>query len=126
MVCNYVDMVDDLAGHRQRRGIVAIEKASCLEAHKVVPTLLISGGTHRNVTNCPWRHGAVMLLMSLYVVPVLVLTVMIIVQGHTCDDLTGNCGGGYAFVMWECMEPKNTCNYELNDHPNRHLLEKEG
>ena len=53
-VCNSVDMFDDLAGHGQICGIVAIEKASCLEAHTVVPTLLISGGTHINGTNCPW------------------------------------------------------------------------
>ena len=45
---------DDLAVHGQRRGIVAIEKASFLEAHTVVPTLLISGGTHSNGTNYPW------------------------------------------------------------------------
>ena len=63
-----------------------------------------------------------MLLMILYVVTILVLTVMVVVQGHTCDDLTGTLGGGYAVVMWEIMEPKNTCRYELNDHPNGHLI----
>ena len=53
-MCKFVYMVDDLAGHGQRRDIVAIEKASCLEAHTVVPTLLIAGGTHNNGTNFPW------------------------------------------------------------------------
>ena len=67
-----------------------------------------------------------MLLISLYVVTVLVFTVTIVIQGHTCDDLTGTHGGGYAVVMWEIMEPKNTCSYDLNDHPNMHLLEREG
>ena len=62
-----------------------------------------------------------MLLMSLYVVPVLVFTMKIVIQGHTCDDITGNHGGGYTVVIWESMEPKNTCSYELNDHPNRRL-----
>ena len=99
-MCNSVDMVDDLAGHGQRSGIVVIEKSSCLEAHTVVPNLLISGGTHSNGINFPWLHGAVMLLMSLYVVPVLVLTMKTIIQGHACDDLTGTHGGGYAIVMW--------------------------
>ena len=67
-----------------------------------------------------------MLLMSLYVVTVLVFKMTIVIQGHTCDDLTGTRGGGYAIVMWESMEPKNTCSYEINDHPNMHLLEREG
>ena len=67
-----------------------------------------------------------MLLMSLYVFTILVLTVMIMVQGRTYDDLTGNHGGGYVVVMWESMEPKKTCIHELIDHPNRHLLEREG
>ena len=67
-----------------------------------------------------------MLLMILYVVPVLVFTMTIVIQGHACDDLTGTHGGGYDIVMWESMKPKNTCTYELNDHPNRHLLEREG
>ena len=49
-----------------------------------------------------------MLLMSLYVVIMLVLTVMFIVQGHTCDDLTGTHGGGYVAVMWESMEQTKT------------------
>ena len=47
-----------------------------------------------------------MLLTSLYVVITLVFTVTIVTQGHTCDDLTGSYGGGYAVVMWESMEPK--------------------
>ena len=51
---NSVDMVNDLAGHGQRRGVVAIEKASFIEAHSVVTTLLIAGGTHSNGTNCLW------------------------------------------------------------------------
>ena len=67
-----------------------------------------------------------MMLMSLYAVPVLVFTMTIAIQGHARDDLTGTHGGGYAIVMWESMEPKNTCSYDLNDHPNRHLLEREG
>ena len=102
-----------------------IEKAYCLEAHKLVPTLIISGGTHGNDTNFLWSHSDVMLLMSLYVVTVLVFTVTIVIQGHTCDDITGTHGGGYSVVMWERMEPKNTCSYELNGHPNKHLLERE-
>ena len=108
-MCNYVDMVDDLAGHGQRRGIVEIDKLSYLEVHTVVSTLAIAGGTHNNGTNCPWWHGAVMLLMSLYVVTVLVFIVTIVIQGHTCDDLMGNHGGGYSVMMWESMETKNTC-----------------
>ena len=67
-----------------------------------------------------------MLLMSLYIVPVLVFTMTIVIQGHACDDLTGTHCGVYAIVMWESMEPKNTYSYELNNHPNRHLLEREG
>ena len=47
-----------------------------------------------------------MLLMSLYVVTTFVFTVTILIQGHTCDDLTGTHGGGYAIVIWESMEPK--------------------
>ena len=53
-MCNFVEMFDDLAGHGQICGIVAIEKASYLEAHTVVPTFIISGGTHSNGTNFPW------------------------------------------------------------------------
>ena len=49
-----------------------------------------------------------MLLMSLYVVTTLVFTVTIVIQGHTCDDLTGNNGGGYAIVIWESMVPTKT------------------
>ena len=44
--------------------------------------------------------------MSLYVVITLVFTVTIVIQGHTCNDLTGIYGGGYAVVMWESMEQK--------------------
>ena len=47
-----------------------------------------------------------MLLMSLYVVPILLLTMKIVIQGHACDDLMGTHCGGYAIVMWESMEPK--------------------
>ena len=67
-----------------------------------------------------------MLLMSFYVVTILVITVMIIVQDHTWDDTKGTRGGGYDVVMWEIMEPKNTCIYELNDHPNEQLIKREG
>ena len=67
-----------------------------------------------------------MLLMSLYVVPVLVFTMKIVIQSHACDDLAGTHGGGYAIVMRKSMGPKNNCSYELNDHPNRHLIEREG
>ena len=125
-MCSSVDIVDELSGNGQRRVIVAIDKASCIEAHTLVTTLLITGGTHINGTNCPWRHGDVMLLMSMYVVTMLVFTVTIVIQGHTCDDLTEAHGGGYDVVMLESMEPKNICSYNLNDHPNRHLLEREG
>ena len=64
--------------------------------------------------------------MILYVVNILVLTVMVIVQVHTCDDLMGTHDGGYDVLMCEIMELKNTCSYDLNDHPNGHLLERGG
>ena len=49
-----------------------------------------------------------MLLMSLYVVTILMLTLMIIVQGHTCDYLTGTHVGEYAVVIWEILEQTKT------------------
>ena len=67
-----------------------------------------------------------MLLMILYVVTILVLTVMVIVQVHTCDDLLWTHDGEYDVLMCEIMELKNTCSYDLNDHPNGHLLERGG